>query len=460
MKDEVEEQNVAKVMKKVSNETSRREFTELDTEKLPLNSKKPRNRWSKRLFYITGLTTVLLLVILALERNGVSEEDRILMEKLSGKLSYLEMIRADHTLYNAVKHDLLQDLDITATDGDYSLSIDGLIADGSRAVFMYTLTAPNQASRKDSFLSYEILDGNKEHLSTFSHASLLTVYDKESTNKMLTDVGLLDISWFAGGVTPDAFVLNIEVDDKQFHMSIPNDQNRYANMRKTYQADQTLSIGDQQLTVHEAVMTPLAAYVRITADPLNTRNINGMISLALMNEQGKHYPSRGGIGDIMSPEGFNAQFVSSFFDDSSTVYLVSEGAYISDKDKKLVINTDTKETLFAPSDQTTLSEVIVKDKAIDITIQTKDIDVPDPNGYRQFMLLDRSVAFTDATGTEFMILDDSRAGSSFDEEKAEQMSYYSIPKEDYKQPLTFQVHEYPGFVKEKVKILLDLKNSK
>lgn len=456
MKDEVEEQNVAKVMKKVSNESSRREFTELDTEKLPLNSKKPRNRWSKRLGYITGLTAVLLLVILVLERNGVSEEDRILMEKLSGKLSYLELIQDDYSLNNAVKHDLLQDLDITDTDGDYSLSIDGLIADESRAVFMYTLTAPNQASRRDSSLSYEILDGNKEHLSSFSHASLLTVYDKESTNKMLTDVGLLDISWFAGGVTPDAFVLNIEVDDKQFHMTIPNDQNRYANMRKTYQADHTLSIGDQQLTVHEAVMTPLAAYVRISADPLNTRNINGMISFALVNEQGKHYPRQGGKGDVMSPEGFNAQFVSSFFDDSP-VYLVSEGAYISDRNQKLVINTDTKETLLAPSDQTTLSEVIVKDKAIDITIQTKDIDVPAPNEYRQFMLLDRSVAFTDAAGTEFMMLDDSRAGSSFDEEKAEQMFYYSIPKEDYEQPLTFQVHEYPGFVKEKVKILLDLK---
>ncbi|WIV17595.1 DUF4179 domain-containing protein [Paenibacillus polygoni] len=457
MKDEVEEQNVAQMMKKVSNDSSKSQTPELDTAKLPRNSKKPRNRWSKRLFYIAGFTVVFLMTILVLEKNGVSEEERIVMEKLSGELSYLKLIRDDQTLYNAVKHDLLQDVHMTDTDGDYSLTVDGLIADEKKVVMLYTLTAPNQASRKDSSLRYEILDGNKEHLSSYSHASLLTVYDKESSNKMLTDVGFIDITWFPEwGTTPDTLVLNIELDDRKFSMTIPNDQSRYVDMKKTYQLEEALTIGDQKLTVHEAVVTPLVAYVRISADPLNTRNINGMISLALMNEEGKYYPSRGGLGDLMSPEGLNARFISNYFD-SSPVSLVSEGAYISDKNKKLVINTDTKKTLLAPSEHITLSEAIEKDEEIDITIQAKNIDVPTPNGYWQFRLLDRSVAFTDATGTEFMILDDSRAGSSFNEETAEQMFYYSLPKEDYKQPLTFEVHEYPGFVKEKVKIMLDSK---
>lgn len=456
MKDEVEEQNVANIMKKVSNDSSKSQLTELDTKKLPRNSKKPRNRLSKRLFYITGFTVIFLLVILVLERNVVSEEDRILMEKLSGKLSYLELIRADQTLYNAVKHDLLQDLHITDTDGGYSLTVDGLIADEKEAVILYTLTAPNQASRKDSSLRYEILDGNKGNLSSTSYISSFTVYDKESTNKILTDVGLLNVSWFAGGVTPDTLILNIELDNKQFTVTIPNDQSRYAGMQKTYQLEQALTIADQKLTVHEAVITPLVAYVRISADPLNSRNINGMISLALMNEEGKHYPSRGGSGDLMSPEGLNARFISNYFD-SSPVSLVSEGAYISDSNKKLVINTDTKETLIAPSEHITLSEAIVKDEEIEISILTKDIDIPIPNIYRFFTLLSSNIAFTDASGTEFMILDISRTASDSDGEKEEQTLYFTIPKEDYQQPLTFEVHEYPGFVKEKVKIQLDSK---
>lgn len=456
MKDEVEEQNVAQMMKKISNDSSKSQLPELDTEKLPRNSKKPRNRLSIRLFYITGFTLVFLLLILVLERNGVSQEDRILQEKLSGKLSYLELIKEDYTLNNAVKHDLLQDLHITDTEGDYSITVDGLIADENRAVILYTLTAPNQASRKDASFEFEVLDGNKGHLSNFHHADLLTVYDKESPNKMLTDVGFLEISWIPGEVTPDTLNINIELDDKKFSITIPNDQSRYAGMQKTYQPEQSLTIGDQKLTVHEAVMTPLAAYVRITADPLNTRNINGMISLALMNEQGKHYQSRGGLGDFMSPEGFNARFDSNYFD-SSPLYLVSEGAYISDRNKKLVIDTDTKETLLAPSKHISLSEVIEKDKEIDITILAKEIDVPTADSYRIFTLLNSTVAFTDATGTKYQILNDSGTGSSSDGEMAEQMFYYSIPKEDYKQPLTFEVHEYPGFVKEKVKILLDSK---
>lgn len=457
MKDEVEEQNVAQMMKKVSNDSSKSQTPELDTAKLPRNSMKPRNRWSKRLFYITGFTVVFLMAILVLEKNGVSEEERIVMEKLSGELSYLKLIRDDQTLYNAVKHDLLQDVHMTDTDGDYSLTVDGLIADEKKVVMLYTLTAPNQASRKDSSLRYEILDGNKEHLSSYSHASLLTVYDKESSNKMLTDVGFIDITWFPEwGTTPDTLVLNIELDDKKFSMTIPNDQSRYVDMKKTYQLEEALTIGDQKLTVHEAVVTPLVAYVRISADPLNTRNINGMISLAIMNEEGKHYPSGSGSGDLMSPEGLNTRFISNYFD-SSPAFLVSEGAYISDRNKKLVINTDTKETLLAPSEHITLSEAIVKDEEIEITILTKDIDVPTPKEYRNFMLLSTNTAFTDATGTEFMILNDSRSGFNSDGEKAEQTLYYSIPKVDYKQPLTFKVHEYPGFVKEKVKILLNSK---
>ncbi|GIP42820.1 hypothetical protein J45TS6_12790 [Paenibacillus sp. J45TS6] len=457
MKDEVEEQNVAQMMKKVSNDSSKSQFPELDTEKLPRDRKKPRNRLSKRLFYITGFTVVFLLAILVLERNGVSEEERIVMEKLSGKLGYLKLIREDQTLYNAVKHDLLQDLHMTDTDGDYSLTVDGLIADEKKVVMLYTLTAPNQASRKDSFLRYEILDGKKNHLSSFSHAAPLSVYDKEKAEKVQVDARLLDISWSPeGGTTPDTLILNVELDDKKFSMTIPNDQSRYVDMKKTYQLEEALTIGDQKLTVHEAVVTPLVAYVRISADSLNTRNINGMISLAIMNEEGKHYPSGGGSGDLMSPEGLNARFISNYFD-SLPAFLVSEGAYISDKNKKLVINTDTKETLLAPSEHIALSEAIVKDEEIEITILTKDIDVPTPKEYRNFMLLSTNTAFTDSTGTEFMILDDSRSGFNSNGEKAEQTLYYSIPKEDYEQPLTFEVEEYPGFVKEKVKIMLDSK---
>ncbi|MEF3352967.1 DUF4179 domain-containing protein [Paenibacillus sp. GYB006] len=457
MKDEVEEQNVAQMMKKVSNDSSKSQLPELDAEKLPRDRKKPRNRLSKRLFYITGFTVIFLLVILVLERNGLSEEDRILMEKLSGKLSYLELLREDQTLYNAVKHDLLQDLHITDTDGDYSLTVDGLIADEKKAVILYTLTAPNQASRKDSSLRYEILDGKKNHLSSFSYAAPLSVYDKEKAEKVQVDARLLDISWFPeGGTTPDTLILNIELDDKKFSITIPNDQSRYAGMKKTYQPEQALTIGDQKLTVHEAVITPLVAYVRISADPLNTRNINGMISLALMNEEGKHYPSGGGTGDLMSPEGLNARFISNYFD-SLPVSLVSEGAYISDRNKKLVINTDTKEMLLTPSEHITLSEAIVKDEEIEISILTKDIDIPIPNIYKFFTLLSSNIAFTDASGTEFMILDISRTASDSDGEKEEQTLYFTIPKEDYQQPLTFEVHEYPGFVKEKVKIMLDSK---
>ncbi|WP_160031728.1 DUF4179 domain-containing protein [Paenibacillus sp. An7] len=457
MKDEVEEQNVAQIMKKVSNDSSKSQLPESDTAKLPRNSKKPRNRWSKRLFYITGFTVVFLLAILVLERNGLSQEDRILQEKLSGKLSYLDLIRKDYTLNNAVKHDLLQDVHITDTDGDYSLSIDGLIADEKKVVILYTITALNQPSRKDSSLRYEVLDGEKNHLSSYSYAAPLSVYDKEKAEKVLVDASLLDITWFPkGATTPDTLILNIELDDKKFSVTIPNDQSRYVGMKKTYQPEQALTIGNQKLTVHEVVITPLVAYVRISADPLNTRNINGMISLALMNEEGKHYPSRGGTGDLMWPEGLNERFISSYFD-SSPVSLVSEGAYISDSNKKLVINTDTKETLLAPSEHITLSEAIVKDEEIEISILTKDIDIPIPNIYRFFTLLSSNIAFTDASGTEFMILDISKTSSHSDGEKEEQTLYFTIPKEDYEQPLTFEVHEYPGFVKEKVKILLDSK---
>ncbi|WP_454191484.1 DUF4179 domain-containing protein [Paenibacillus sp. Marseille-Q7038] len=459
MKDEVEEQNVAQMMKKVSNDASKSQLPKLDTEKSPRNSKKPRNRWSKRLFYITGFTLVFLLVILVLERNGVSEEDRILMEKLSGKLSYLELIRADQTLYNAVKHDLLQDLHITDTDGDYSITVDGLIADEKKAVILYTFTEPNIESGNSLFTQVEITAGNQVPLSSYGYIPARSD-DKKNKDKILTDARIYNVEAGLEGNIPETLILTIKIDDKQFNFTIPNDQKHYANMKKTHRIDQNFSIGGQQLTVHEAIITPLASYVTLVADSMNTRQINDLISLSLMNEKEKRYTDRGGYGDLNLTGGYTAQFHSTYFEDSP-VYLISEGGYISDRNKKLVINTDTKETLLAPSDQISLSEVIVKEDQIQISILAKDIDNPVPKHSRMFSLLDRNAVFTDAQNTEYKILSDNETEySHLGESKSEQMSHYSIPKEDYEQPLTFEVHEYPGFVKEKVKVLVDLTNSK
>ncbi|WP_211747738.1 DUF4179 domain-containing protein [Paenibacillus sp. Marseille-Q4541] len=454
MKDDIEDQNVAKVMKKNSDESPKSQRT--NTKTPHRNTKSPQPKWSKRVLYIIGSTAVLLFALLILERNGVSEES-MLQTTLSGKVSYIDFIRRDPTLYNAVKHDLLQDVNITDTNVDYSLTVDGLIADEKKAVILYTLKIPNQESRKDSLLEVEILDGNGVALSSYGWLPVRT-NEKESKEKMLTNASIHTVEAGVEGIIPDTLILNIKIDDKQLHVTIQNDQNRYAHMKKTVQPEQTFSIGDQKLTVHEVVITPLTAYVKLTADPLNTRKINGMISLSLMNKERRFYPEQGGYGDVSLTDGYTARFFSTYFDDSSPVYLVSEGAYISDKDTKLVVNTDTKETLETPSDNITLSEVLVKDDQIEIGILTKEIDLPVPNQSRSFMLLDSRYTFTDSEDNEYKILNDFGTGwNHLEGSKAEQMSYYSIPKENYKQPLTFAINEYPGYVKEKVKILLDSK---
>lgn len=461
MKDDMKEQNEAYVMKKISDDSSMKDMEKESMAKTVRlqrqNDQSPKSKVPKRIFYAAGCVVVLLLVILMLERSGVSEEERIVQEKLSGKLKYMELIRRDPTLYNAVKHDLFQNLDMTDTDGDYSLTLDGLIADEHRAIILYTFIAPNQPSRRNVSMHTELRNGNNEHFSHWIRSSSLTAFDKESLEKTLTDSGYIEIESEQDVVIPDRLNFNVEIDDKTFKFIIPNDQNRYAGMKRTYQPEQSFSIGDQKLTVHEVNITPLAAYARITADSHNTQNINSMISMSILNEQGKRYTERGGSGTISLPDGYTAQFHSNYFDDSEALYLAAEGAYISDRDKILVINTDTKETLLAPSDHITLSEVTVEEDKIKIGIFVDEIEFPLPDHQRFFTLLDSDAGFTDAEGNRYkvdgnvMMTGDSRS----DDNKGEQMSYYTLPKENYAQPLTFAVYEYPGFIKEKVNIRLD-----
>jgi hypothetical protein len=228
------------------------------------------------------------------------------------------------------------------------------------------------------------------------------------------------------------------------------DQSQYASMREEYDVNQVFRTGEQSYRVGHVSITPLQAEVQIEEMPGNTKHTRGLIGLALVDEQGNRWTSNMGSGST-------SYFYSSYYIKPKHLSLVADGAYQVDIGRKLVIDTETLQTIETPDERLRLVDTTPSADGQKLTLTFELGGMDKTEGVKSYSLFAQSKPFMDAAGDDYYLSGESGIMSTQDsssEHSYSQKITYTIPNKPYKQPLTFELYEYPSYVLQQVKVTI------
>lgn len=400
-----------------------------------------RNRLSL-IMSVSALCMILLLTAFV----RVSPAFAAVVRDIPGLSGFVELIEGDKSLLAALDNEFIQPVNVSVEKNGYKLTVDGIMADEGRLVILYSAEGPGVMDQSE-INSYKLLDENGHEVRGGIYSSHFPSGDSENAGTTLRDY--IDAVMVENGKLPQRIRFSVKLQGEWLEAEFPVDHDRFKGKREALQLDKPFEIAGQRFTIKNAVITPLQVKLTIVSDPANEKRSNSFINMALVDEKGRRYMSKGGFGELDTE--MTIHFQSSYFEQPKELTLVAEGLYLSERNKTFVINTETGQTIAAPDQGIALESMEQTADGIDLRIGMADLDETDTGlGYTFF---EHKGTFKDAGGKTYSILDRSGAQIEWSASgDTPAFYYYRIPKAEYKQPLTFNVKQYPGYVLEPVSI--------
>lgn len=400
-----------------------------------------RNRLSL-IMSVTALCMILLLTAFV----RVSPAFATVVRDIPGLSGFVELVEGDKSLLAAIDNEFVQPVNKSVEKNGYKLTVEGIMADEGRLVILYSGEGPGVTDQSE-IDNFKLLDGNGEQLVAGIYSSHFPSGDLENAGTTIHNY--IDAIMGENTELPESIRFSVQLQGQWLEVQFPVEHDRFNGMREAIVVDKTFEIAGQHFTIKDAVITPLQVKLTVVSDPSNEKRSNNFINIALVDEKGRRYTSKGGFGEL--DEEMTYYFQSSYFEQPEELTLVAEGLHLSERNKSFVINTETHSTIVTPDQRIALESKVQTAEGIDLRISMSGLDETEEIlGYTFF---DHTATFKDASGKTYSILDrrgvqiEWRTGS---EEPARY--YYRIPKAEYKQPLTFDVKQYPGYVLEPVSI--------
>lgn len=432
-----------------------RERVELELEHMPefsldqaiskgfVQGRKRESLLRRRRFGIQMLATVVSIFLLLTTFVRVSPAFASMLRDIPGFSGFVELIEGDTTLWRAVNNEFLQPVNLSDSKNGYTLTVDGIIADEGRVVILFSGVGPN-VNKNTEIKDYKLKDENGDDL-VAAISGFYAPDDEGDQVAIMHDT--LDIMMGDGNSVPKIIRFETLLEGQWLAVDIPVDHNKFKGMKEVIPVNSGFVVGGQQFTVTEAVITPLQVKVHLQTDQRNSKRSNSFIKLALVDEMGRRWESTGGQGTTDDAESVII-FQSTYFEKPEKLTLVADGLLLSEKGKKLVINTKTGETIETPDSRISLES---DPTSRDITIKLSNLD--EVESHYGYWILEHDAKFQDAEGKTYQLQDN---GSSWRSSGTTSTGflYYTLPIGDYKQPLTFDVYQYPGYVLEPVNVII------
>lgn len=413
-----------------------------------------KRRKRRRLTLQMAVAAACVLVLLS-ACIRVSPAFAELMREIPGLNGVVELIQGDSTLTSAMNHEFIQPVNKSVSKNGYTLTVDGIMADQQRLVIFYSREGQD-VNDDIKPIDYKITDSSGNELKGLIGWGYSLIGKTESEIKDMTNIrDRMDITLSDGIKMPDAIRFSIKLGGAWQDIDIAINHKQFDQMREEIPVNQTFKVADQRFTVEKALITPLQATVIIRREPDAKIRANSFMRLALVDEKGRRWETKGGFG-MLDDGTTTLTFQSNYFEKPEHLRLVADGLLLSPKGQKFVINTETGETLETPDDRIQLTNVQVTASGVKLSIEAKRLSEPE-QGYG-YWLLNYKALFHDATGAEFNLKEGDGVQSSSrgntDGSGGSYEAYYTIPDKRYKQPLTFELYQYPGYVEQPVNVVI------
>lgn len=391
-----------------------------------------------RLYSLASVAVIALLLFVASVR--VSPVFAQAIAKIPGFASIVNMIGMDKGMEDIVENNYYEELGVVATEGDFTLTIQSVIADHSGMIIFYKLEAPSDFSKVD-ITSLELSQqGIPLNVSSTYHinSSGKTTVREEKVEFMSVD----DLSY--DNMT---FEFNLHLNDAaKTKFAVPFTLTKPIERPKVYELNQTVVVDSQSVTIKQLKISPLRAEIKLAANEQNTMQLLNFTSVRLIDENGEDWGrprGRGagrGFGNLRDGEvGIFIQ--SNYFRQPEKLTLVMEWIEALPKGSDyLEIDFEQEKVLYVPSE-------------LDIDVQlpsSNTLEVTYPTGTGGGQLL---YGIVDQEGNDFS---NNIISTLFSKEEPNATAIYTFDFDKAVNPIRLHINSYPLYLDGKVEIDIPL----
>ncbi|CAJ1315699.1 DUF4179 domain-containing protein [Paenibacillus nuruki] len=416
------------------------------------NRQKQQKSWQwKRPIWITTMVAILICTVggIWISHAPISNTSVSLIR--SGLPDYMNTLYRQNgltkSLKSAVDHGLYQPINQKVESENYTLSIEGVVADSSRVMIFYTAKnrINDQGRAEIDSEEHPILMNQSQGMNVGNYFDNIILPDQDKLENKRSSHGLLIFDFASWSEVPDHITLSAKVHNgfyknKEETLNIPFqiDTQKFEGLKKETIFNKSYTVQGYTFKLLKVSQTPLRTDTEFAWEPQSKGTLQGIYSNVFAYE-----PS----GRIKSPFVINKYTTykegsaTHFINYSESNYYASDQRLWVDIEKikpalakpiSITINTEEKKIQATRDNKIEVSSVTQQDSHIKIALSYA---VSDPDATYIF---DMKSTFKDGLGKEYPLEGRMLYGN--------QEGQYELSFENkfLKQPLTFEILDYGG----------------
>lgn len=394
-------------------------------------------RRKRRLYSVASVATILLLLFVTSIR--VSPVFAQTVAKIPGFVSIVHMIATyDKAISDIVENNYYEELGIVVTEGDYTLTLQGVVADHSGMIIFYKLESPFDLSN----LSIASIEVSQQGIPFGVTSSYMLSQSGEGTiHEDKVEVRPADDLSYDN----KTFEFNLHLSDAtKTKFAVPFTLTKPIEEPKVYELNQSVVVDGQTIDIKQLKISPLRAEIRLAADEQNTMQLLKFTSVRLMDENGEEWVlprnSTGHNGHFRDGE-VSLFLQSNYFRQPKKLTLIMERIEALPKGSDYFeVDFEQKKVLYVPSE-------------LDITVQvpsdnTLEVTYPTGSGLLLAGIVDQGGNDISSNIISMHVI--SREGSYV-------KALYTFDFDNAVNPIRLNINSYPLYLDGKAEIDIPLK---
>ena len=414
--------------------------------------------------YVLGAVAVLGILLLftfpwageALKPRSAAPDQLSILQNKGEFEAYRVKASSNTTVSSAIEAGLIQRISgATAEQNGFVLTVDGIAADQRGIIILYSLQ--NNTGQRAAVNLLQLTGSVINPLHTSRAADIASVPTGIS-------LGYEVLQWDEEfGSLPDQITLEMKLGEykqlsaaaedsllAKLSVPIPLDRDQIAKAGEAINIDKTLTIDGQEININEVYLSASGIYLNYTFNPQNSKQIFSMFNPHFLIGSDGDY-SNLDLRRTMVADGKNSMVFANNSRSVQSLQLQFDGILALDKDAtELIIDTEKQEIIKSPDKNLSMSLYSTEKGA------TMILEYYSSQGerkiYNTFMV---DSEFTDGTGKvhstdQFNISIPPRK----DLREIKVLEYLGLGSNEYSQPLTFTITDYPNLIKEKMSLTI------
>ena len=297
----------------------------------------------RRLYSVASVAAIVLLLFVTSIR--VSPVFAQAVAKIPGFSSIVNMIAFDKGISDIVENNYYEELGIVVTQGDYTLTLQNVVADHSGMTIFYKLESAFDLS-KVSITSLEV----SQQGIPFGVASsyIVSRSGKRTVQEDKVEITSVDELSYANM----SFEFNLDLSDAaETKFAVPFTLTKPIKQPKVYEVNQSVVVDGQTIDIKQLKISPLRAEIRLATDEQNTMQLLKFTSVRLIDENGEVWGQQiNGDGGLLRDGEVSLFMQSNYFRQPKKLTLVMESIEALPKGSDYIeVDFEQQKVLYVPS---------------------------------------------------------------------------------------------------------------